>query len=198
MIGGPVVQQPVLARRPGKQCPTRAAAQRRRKASEFRAPALERAEVARQADAESRRLAGWFEFAVAAEAGEIEFVQSHRVGRDQLLALEAVQAVDGRVRPIDCRELGADRMQPLDGAAVVVLVMGLQQAFRKPAQFGRIKRQGKYRNSGCVHGSLLKSPAELGRTGVFWQRGACVPRGAKDARNTAPLSSRSSSLSWLL
>ena len=64
------------------------ASQRCREASEFRAPSLERAEVALQADAEPRRLAGWLELAVAAETGEIEFVQSHGVRRDQLFTLQ--------------------------------------------------------------------------------------------------------------
>ena len=59
----------------------------------------------------------------AAEAVEIDLVQDHRIRGDQLLALEAVDDEVRRLGKIEIGELGADRIEPLHRADVVVLVM---------------------------------------------------------------------------
>src|ERR1700704_6759764 len=87
VVGGPLVDQPVLVRRPGAQYPARAAAERLAKRRELRVPALEAAEVAGKSDAQAASL----ERSIGAQRVEVELVQKRRVGGDQLLPLQAVQ-----------------------------------------------------------------------------------------------------------
>jgi hypothetical protein len=57
-------------------------------------------------------------------------VQDHRIGRDQLLTLEAVDDKNRCRREIERRQLLGDPVQSPDRAAVIVLVMADDQLFR--------------------------------------------------------------------
>src|SRR5216683_1037273 len=61
--------------------------------------------------------------AVAAQAFEIAFVKNHGIRRDELLALQAVHHEYRRGAIVELGELRQDAVQPLDGTAIVVLVM---------------------------------------------------------------------------
>src|SRR5213595_2311737 len=85
MVRGPLVDQLAIARRPGKQYPSGAAAQCFSHSNEFGTPPLESSEIARNRIAQSR-----FQLALIAESVKEQLMQDHRIHRDQLLALEAV------------------------------------------------------------------------------------------------------------
>ena len=87
VVGGPLVDQPAGARRPGEDHPAGAAGLRFRHRGERTQPALDRAEVA---DESLGQRAGREALSAAAEAVEMDLVQDHRVLRDQRLAAEAV------------------------------------------------------------------------------------------------------------
>jgi len=76
VIGGPLVDEPPVARRIGEDHLAGAAAFRLAHGGELRQPPLEAAEVMRDRVGEG-----------ATEAVEIDFVQDHRVRRHQLFAL---------------------------------------------------------------------------------------------------------------
>ena len=65
--------------------------------------------------------------ALAGQAVEVELVDDHRVGRDQLLALQPVDHEDRRRGDVERGELRGDGVQPLHRAGVVVLVMADEQ-----------------------------------------------------------------------
>src|SRR5260221_1736754 len=125
VIRRPLVHEFAVAPRPGEQHPAGAAAQRLAHRGKLRAPALQRAEVAGQRVAQGR-----IGLALRAERGEEELVQDHRHRRDQLLVLEAVHGEDGRAGEVEGGELLGDRVQALDGAAVIVLVMADDELLR--------------------------------------------------------------------
>jgi glutamate formiminotransferase len=56
-------------------------------------------------------------------------VQDHRVGGDQLFALEAIDQVVGCRIEIEARELLSNEVEALHGAAIVVLVVADDQLF---------------------------------------------------------------------
>ena len=107
---------------------------------ELGTPLGERSEVAR--DRLGQR-AGRIAAAAFAQRFEIGLVQQHGVGRDQLLALQAVQAKARRARRIEVGEIAADRVQPADGAAVIVLVMAGDQSGGEPFRRGGLKEIGR-------------------------------------------------------
>src|SRR6185437_9985638 len=94
------------------------------------------AEVAFERRGES---AGGVAATALAEPVEIQFMQDHRVHRDELLALQPVDLEDRRRRPIETGEALADRVQAPDGAAVVVLVMAEEQPVREALQPMRLE-----------------------------------------------------------
>src|SRR5215467_12536223 len=61
-------------------------------------------------------------------------MQQGRVERDQLLTLEAVDDITRRGRVVDRFELRGDGVQPPHGAAVVVLVVALDELQGEPVQ----------------------------------------------------------------
>jgi hypothetical protein len=126
VLRGELVDEPAVARDVDQHDPARSAAQGVAHCHELVAPALDRAEVARQRLRERR-----LRLAIAAEAREVELVQQRRVERDQLLALEAVDHVAGRLREVQRSELLADGVQLAQRAAVVVLVVALEQLLRE-------------------------------------------------------------------
>src|SRR5207344_3324446 len=96
---------------------------------ELAAPAVHRAEVARERF--GHRL-GWL--AVAAQAREVELVEQGGIERDELLALQAVDEVARRLAEVERLELARDGVQPPQRAAVVILVVALDQLGRQPEQ----------------------------------------------------------------
>src|SRR6185437_4683626 len=96
---------------------------------ELGTPPVERSKVTRQRFGErARRLA------VAAETCEIKLMQKGGVEGRQLLPLESVHHVTRRVREIERLELLRDGVEPAERAAVVVLVVALDELERKPVQ----------------------------------------------------------------
>ncbi len=126
VLGGVLVDEAAVARDISEQDPARATAKRVSHRPEFGAPAIERAEVARQDLAHGLR-----RLAIPAHAGEVKLVQQRGVERDQLLALQPVQDVPGRLLEIERLELLGDGVQAPQRPAVVVLVMALDQLHRK-------------------------------------------------------------------
>src|SRR5262252_2641739 len=61
-------------------------------------------------------------------------MQQRRIERDQLLTLEAVDDIARRGRVVDRFELRGDGVQPAHGAAVVVLVVALDELQREAVQ----------------------------------------------------------------
>ena len=92
---------------------------------EFGAPAIDAAEIAGQRVAQLA-----LGRALLAERGEKEFVQDHRIARDQLLALETVDHEAGRCCEIELGELCGDCIETVDRAAVIVLVMADDELLR--------------------------------------------------------------------
>jgi hypothetical protein len=72
----------------------------------------------------------------------------HRVGGDQLLALQPVEAKAGNGRGIMGSKVAAYRIQPADSAAVIVLVVAGDQLGGKSVQPRRLEgnRTGKKRH----------------------------------------------------
>ena len=66
----------------------------------------------------------------AAQACEIKLVQQRGIERDQLLALEPIDYVAGRILEIERLKLFRDGVEPPQGTAVVVLVVALDQLDR--------------------------------------------------------------------
>src|SRR5882672_3510390 len=65
--------------------------------------------------------------AAAAQRLEIDLVQQHGVGRDQLLALQPVQDEARRRARIEARQLASDSVETPNSTAVVVLVVTGEQ-----------------------------------------------------------------------
>jgi len=86
VVGSPLVHQGAVARQEAQQHPARAARQRLAHRDELGAPALDAAEIGVERECHGRR----HRPAVGPERGEVELVQQHRVGRNELLALESV------------------------------------------------------------------------------------------------------------
>src|SRR5258706_7625660 len=117
VIRRPLVDELALAWRPRQKRPSRASAQRLSDRGELCSPPLVRPEVTRQGLPERRsRLAPF------SQAFEVYLVEDHRIGGDELLALESVDDEHGRASEIELRKLRADDIEPLDGPAVVALV----------------------------------------------------------------------------
>src|SRR5262249_47335797 len=76
-----------------------------------------------------------------AEAVEVQLVQDHRIGGDELFALETVDHKDGRGGEVERGHLRGDRGQAFDGAAVVVLPVARDQLLREAPELLRITRQ---------------------------------------------------------
>ena len=139
VVGRPLVDQRALARLEHQQHPARAATQRLAHRDELVAPALDAAEVGLQ-----RQLHGRLHrLAVTAQAGEVQLVQQHRVGGDQLFALQAVE-LEARHASANGvgGELRANGVEPLHGAAVVVLVVAARSAWPTGRAGRRLERQG--------------------------------------------------------
>jgi hypothetical protein len=129
----PLIEELAVVRRPGEQHPSRPAALRLPHRGKFRAPAIDTAEIAGQRIAQLP-----FRLALAAQRGEKELAQDHRVRRDQLFALQAIDDKDRRGSEVEFCELRRDGVQPPDRAAIIVLVMAEDQLFGHPLDPRRI------------------------------------------------------------
>src|SRR5262245_44016796 len=85
VVGGPLIYEPLVARRVGKDHPPRAAALRLAHGGELGAPALDAAKIA--CDGVHEATAGR---AATAETIEVDLVQNHRIRSNELLTLESV------------------------------------------------------------------------------------------------------------
>src|SRR5260370_1161370 len=93
--------------------PAAAAASAPRRGSELLLPALIAAEIRR--DRVGERARG---LAPGSEPVEVELVQDHRIGGDQLFALQAVDGEDRGVGPVEAAKLRRDGIQALHRAAI--------------------------------------------------------------------------------
>src|SRR5262249_11700276 len=126
VLGSVLVDEASISGNVGQQNPARAAAERVSHRAELGAPAIDRAEVAREdLGHPPRRLT------VAAEAREIELMQQRRIERDELLALERVQNMAGRAREVERLELFGDRVETPERPTVIILVMALDELYRE-------------------------------------------------------------------
>ena len=96
MVGGPLVHELAIARRPGEQNPAGAAAESLSHRHEFRAPAFVRAEVAGQ-----RLFQTCIRLALVTEPVKEQLMQDHGIHRDQLFAFEAVDEKSRGLRVVE-------------------------------------------------------------------------------------------------
>src|SRR5262249_59983970 len=125
MVRGPLVNQVAVARRPRQQYPSGAATQCFSHRNEFGTPALESTEITRDRIAQSGP-----RLALIAESVKEQLTQDHRIGRDQLFALESVNQETSGFVEFELRKLFIDEIQPFDGAAVIIVVMADDQPLR--------------------------------------------------------------------
>ena len=138
VIGRPLIDEGALTRLEAEQHPTRTAALCLAHRHELITPVLDAAEAADQ-----RESHGWHHGRrFRRQPVEIQLVQQHRVGRDQLLALQAVEFEAGHASETCLPQCGTDRIEALHRTAVVVLVVASQQLLGKPPEHARVERQG--------------------------------------------------------
>src|SRR5262245_2557960 len=107
MVGRPLIHEAPIAVRVAQEDPARPAAERLRRAGEPGPPTIDTPEVALQ-----RLVDGAAGNAVTPEAVEVQLMQDHRIGGDQLLPLQAVDHEYGRLDEVELRELCRDSLQP--------------------------------------------------------------------------------------
>jgi hypothetical protein len=61
-------------------------------------------------------------------------MQDRRIGGDQLLPLEAVDVEHRGLPPVEFIQAAFDRIQPPNGASVIVLVVARQKPLREPVK----------------------------------------------------------------
>src|SRR6266487_7003353 len=105
MVRGPLIDELAIARRPRQQYPSRAAAECFSHCDEFSTPALESSEIAGNRIAQSGP-----RLALIAESIKEQLVQNHRIGRDQLFALEPVDQEAGSFVEFELRKLFIDEI----------------------------------------------------------------------------------------
>ena len=76
------------------------------------------------------------------EACKINLVQDHRVGSDQLLALEAIDNEDWGLAIVELRQLFTNCVQPFDRARVIVFVVAGEEFLREALDLRRTKGSG--------------------------------------------------------
>src|SRR5262249_9700086 len=105
--------------------PTRAAGKGVAHGDELRAPSIHGTEIRGERFGESRRRL--VAELAARDAREVELVQERRIERDELFALETVHHVARRSGEGERRQLLGNGVQAAQRAAVVVLVMRLDE-----------------------------------------------------------------------
>src|SRR5262249_36066257 len=109
------------ARNVGQQNPTRASSQRFRQSDELLTPPQNGAEVADDGGRNLLRQRS----AIAAQAREVELMQQRRIEQGCLVALQSANDVSWRGRGVECLEFLGNRVEPIQGAAIVVFVVAL-------------------------------------------------------------------------
>src|SRR5262249_55463535 len=133
-----LIDEPAHARQPAQQNPAGAAIERIRQRHEFAAPAIDRAEIARERIRHDVRYGA----PVSAKAGKVQFVQCQRIQRRCLVLLEAADDMRRRRGGIECFELFGNRVQAREGAAIVVLIVALDEPWRDAQKSPRPAEQG--------------------------------------------------------
>src|SRR5262245_16213965 len=165
MVRRPLVDELAVAWRPGQPPRSGAAAACLAHGHDFGSPALEGSEIPSERVAEV-----WTRFALLAEPVEEQFVQDHRIHRDELLTLEAVDDKAGGPRVIELGELFLDQIEAFDRPAVIVLVVADDQPLGHALDPGRVTRQrlelvGHERSSGHAMALIL---IETVRSAMAW------------------------------
>src|SRR5262249_45933462 len=117
VIGGPLVHQALIPRRKGEDHPSRSATLRFPHRGELRSPAVEATEIPRDRLGKSAGRPS-----PTAQTVKVYLMQDHRVRRNQLLTLEAIDDEVRRLGKIELSELGLNRIEPLHCTDIVVLV----------------------------------------------------------------------------
>src|SRR5262249_50501851 len=136
MIGRPLIDQTLIALGVAQQDPACSTSKRLPGADELAPPPIDASEVALQ-----RLVDGAARNAVTAEAIEVQLVQDHRIGGNQLLPLESV---DHESRPLAegaCAALFRVAFRPPSRASVVVLPVAEDELLREPSQLRRVTGQ---------------------------------------------------------
>jgi len=116
-----------LPRQPAQQDPAGPSVKRIRQRHEFAAPAIDRAEIVRE-----RIHHGFgYDAPVSAEARKVHLVQHQRIQRRRLVLLQTADVMRPRRGRIERFELCGDRVQAREGAAIVVLVVVLDEFWRE-------------------------------------------------------------------
>jgi hypothetical protein len=137
VVGRPLVHERAFPRLEHQQHPAGAAAERLAHGHELLAPALDTAEVRLQRERHRRRHG----LSPGAQAVEVQLVQEHGVGGNQLLALEAIDLEHGSRRKREFAELRPNGVEPLHGTAVVVLVVAANQLLRQALERAWFERE---------------------------------------------------------
>src|SRR4051812_10324806 len=125
VIHRPLVDELLIARRPAQQHPARTAAQRLADRREFGPPVGDAFEIPYE-----RLAQGTLGLPARAERGKKELMQYHRIGCDQLFALETIDDEDRSRRKVELLQLSGDRIETLNRAAVIVVVVTADESFR--------------------------------------------------------------------
>src|SRR6516165_5682518 len=147
MIGRPLIDQLAIAWRPRQQHPSRTAAERFAHGDEFGAPTLKGPKIADDGLAQRA-----FRIALIAQPVKEQLVQDHRIHRDQLFALKSVDQETGCFVEFELLELFIDKVEALNCAAIIVLVMADDEPLRHAFDPSRIAGQRFHR---VWHGRLL-------------------------------------------
>ena len=140
MVGCPLIDQLAITRRPRQQYPSRAAAERFSHGDEFGAPTLERSKIADDGLAQRG-----FRIALIAQPVKEQLVQDHRIHRDQLFALKSVDQETGGFVEFELLELFGDKVEALNCAAIIVLLMADDEPLRHAFDPSRIAGQRFHR-----------------------------------------------------
>src|SRR5215472_3361509 len=144
MVRGPLIDQLAIARRPRQQYPSGAAAQCFSHSNEFGTPALESPEILR-----NRVAQGWPRLALIAESVKEQLMQDHRIGRDQLFALQPVDQETSGFIEFELRKLFVDEIEPLNRAAVIVFIVADDEPLRHAFDAGWVTGQGLHLIGHC-------------------------------------------------
>ena len=127
-----------LPRQPAQQDPAGPSVKRIRQRHEFAAPAIDRAEIVRE-----RIHHGFgYDAPVSAEARKVHLVQRQRIQRRRLILLQAADDMRRCRGRIECFELFGNRVQAREGAAIVVLIVALDEPWRDAQKSRRPAEQG--------------------------------------------------------
>src|SRR6516165_5065408 len=147
MVGRPLVDQLAITRRPRQEYPSRAAAERFSHGDEFGAPTLKGPKIAD--DGLAQRAS---RIALIAQPVKEQLVQDHRIHRNQLFALKSVDQETGCFIEFELRDLFVNKVEALNCAAIIVLVMADDEPLRHAFDPSRVAGQWFHR---VRHGQLL-------------------------------------------